>query len=132
GDNDEDHGHGYDHQAQAACPKCQAPSRRVHSRYLRTVADLPWQGVAVHLELSVRRFFCRKASCPQRIFCERVPALVAPHARRPSTGELCLGWGSWGTAGQRASDGNESGYLTAPDSPRVTANSSYAASVRGR
>src|SRR5215510_11294482 len=68
--------------AQATCPKCKAPSRRVHSRYLRTVADLPWQGVAVHLELSVRRFFCRKASCPQRIFCERVPALVAPHARR--------------------------------------------------
>jgi transposase len=27
--------------AQAACPTCKARSRRVHSRYLRKVADLP-------------------------------------------------------------------------------------------
>jgi transposase len=68
--------------ARAACPRCKAHSRRVHSRSLRQVADLPWPGVAVRLELYVRRFFCRPASCPQRIFCERVPALVAPPARR--------------------------------------------------
>src|SRR4051794_1100432 len=28
------------------CPDCQHPSRRVHSHYTRTLADLPWSGVA--------------------------------------------------------------------------------------
>jgi hypothetical protein len=32
---------------EAPCPLCQQPSRRPHSRYQRTLADLPWQGVAV-------------------------------------------------------------------------------------
>jgi len=68
--------------AQAACPKCHGPSRRIHSRYRRSAADLPWQGVAIRLELCVRRFYGAVASCPQRIFCERLPLLVAPHARR--------------------------------------------------
>ncbi len=27
----------------AACPLCGGRSRHVHSRYVRTVADLPWQ-----------------------------------------------------------------------------------------
>jgi len=26
----------------ATCPRCQTPSARVHSRYTRTLADLPW------------------------------------------------------------------------------------------
>ncbi len=43
---------------EAACPLCQHCSARIHSRYTRTVADLPWMGCAVRLELHVRRFFC--------------------------------------------------------------------------
>ena len=42
----------------AACPRCQRTSARVHSRYCRGVADLPWHGVAVKLELHTRRFRC--------------------------------------------------------------------------
>jgi transposase/DNA-binding CsgD family transcriptional regulator len=65
-----------------ACPACGALATRVHSRYPRTLADLPWQGLAVSLVLQVRRFFCDRAACPRRIFAERFPGLAAPHGRR--------------------------------------------------
>jgi transposase len=65
----------------ATCPQCRTPAQHVHSRYRRCAGDLPCQGIAVRLELSVRRFFCAVPRCPQRIFCERLTG-VAPHARR--------------------------------------------------
>ena len=43
---------------EAECPLCHTGSAQVHSRYVRQVADLPWMGSAVRLELHVRRFFC--------------------------------------------------------------------------
>ena len=66
----------------APCSSCQHRSHRVHSRYHRTIADLPWSGTPVRLRLRVRRFFCRDATCPQRIFAERLPQLVDRYARR--------------------------------------------------
>ena len=48
--------------------------RRVHSRYTRTLADLPWQGIPVTVRLHVRRFFCGKRTCPRTIFAERLSA----------------------------------------------------------
>ena len=68
--------------AAVGCPQCGSAARRVHSRYRRTVADLPWQGRAVRLRLEVRRFFCEAADCPRQIFAERFAGLVAPHGRR--------------------------------------------------
>ena len=65
----------------APCPLCQCASTRVHSRYRRTVADLPVSGRAVAVVAQVRRFRCLAPSCPRRIFAERLPALVAPRAR---------------------------------------------------
>ena len=65
----------------APCPQGQTPAQRVHSHYRRRADDLPWRGVAVRLDLSVRRFFCAVPDCSQRIFCERLP-LIAPHAHR--------------------------------------------------
>jgi transposase len=65
----------------AACPSCQHRSRAVHSVYRRTVADLPVAGAQLLLHLQVRRFFCRHASCPQRIFAERFPTLVRARGR---------------------------------------------------
>ncbi|MBO0797062.1 MAG: transposase family protein, partial [Ktedonobacteraceae bacterium] len=44
---------------QAQCPVCQYSSEKVHSRYTRLVADLPWMGWAVQLERHTRRFFLR-------------------------------------------------------------------------
>jgi transposase len=67
---------------EASCPLCGQPSRAIHSRYQRTVADLPWASIPVRLSLHVRKFFCRNSSCPRAVFTERLPALVAPSARR--------------------------------------------------
>jgi transposase len=66
----------------ALCPLCQCCSQSIHSRYTRVVADLPWAGWGVRLELHVRRFFCQNQECKRRIFTERLPGVVAPSARR--------------------------------------------------
>lgn len=66
----------------APCPKCHQSSSRVHSRYERTVADLPWQGVTVQIQLLTRRFFCANQTCVRRIFCERLPRVVAAYGRQ--------------------------------------------------
>lgn len=68
--------------AQAECPRCHRPSSRVHSYYTRQVADLPWHGVAVRLELRTRRFRCRNSLCTKRVFCERLPQVVSYYDRK--------------------------------------------------
>ena len=68
--------------SQAACPLCGGLSGRVHSRYTRTLADLPWQGRAVAVRMRARRFRCATAGCPRRIFTERLPEIAHPRARR--------------------------------------------------
>src|SRR5215210_3485295 len=67
---------------QAECPRCHRPSTRVHSYYTRKVADLPWHGVAVKLELRTRRFRCKSSLCTKRVFCERLPRVVAHYGRK--------------------------------------------------
>ena len=69
-------------QTSVSCPLCAQLTSRIHSRYRRSLADLPWADVAVRLSLHVRRFFCLNPDCPRAIFTERLPALVAPWARR--------------------------------------------------
>jgi transposase len=64
------------------CPVSGARSQRVHSRYVRQVADLPWLEVVVRLQLQMRRFFCDQPECPRAIFTERLPGVVDPYARR--------------------------------------------------
>jgi transposase len=64
------------------CPFCHEQTARVHSRYTRTVADLPWGPYAVRLQLRVRKFFCDNAGCSRQIFTERLPTVAAPWARR--------------------------------------------------
>ena len=66
----------------ALCPRCLSPSAHLHSRYVRRLSDLPWLGIVVRLEIQARRLYCRNSDCPQQIFCERIPAFVAPYARR--------------------------------------------------
>ena len=92
--------------AQAECPRCHQPSTRVHSYYNRNVADLPWHGVAVNLHLRARRFRCQNSLCTRRIFCERLPNVVAPYARktmRLNEALELLGFLLGGEAGARAS-----------------------------
>lgn len=51
-----------------ACPRCGTLSSRVHSRYVRTAADLPCTGKKVELRLVTRRFVCSAPLCQRRIF----------------------------------------------------------------
>jgi transposase len=69
-------------QACVACPCCHVQTPRVHSRYTRSLAALPWGAYHVRLHLRVRKFFCDNPTCPRQIFTERLPAMVAPWARR--------------------------------------------------
>jgi transposase len=65
----------------ARCPACGTRSARVHSRYARTLAELPWQEIPVTVRLRVRRFFCDHKACNRAIFAERLPGLAAHYAR---------------------------------------------------
>jgi transposase len=58
--------------SEAHCPVCDQTSRRVHSHYTRTLADLPWSSTPVRLRLQVRKFFCDEPACERRIFAERL------------------------------------------------------------
>jgi transposase len=91
-------------QRSLACPLCGRRAKRVHSRYERTLADLPWGTYAVSIRLKIRRLFCDNARCKRRIFAERVPNVVAPWARKTMrlTGRLtALGLAVGGAAGAR-------------------------------
>jgi transposase len=95
-------------QAQAHCPKCQHPSGSLHSHYQRTVADLPWHGVSVSLQLHTRKFRCRNKLCVQKIFCERLPKVVDAYARksvRLNAALTLLAFALGGEAGARAACG---------------------------
>ena len=104
-------------QATSNCPSCHQPATRVHSRYMRTIADLPWSAVAVRFRLQVRRFFCRTSGCFHRIFTERLPSLVAPWARRSTRlaqQQTALGLDFGGEAAARA--GQRLALPASPDS----------------
>jgi transposase len=103
-------------QRPAQCPRCNCTTARVHSRYVRRVADLPWLGVAVRLELQTRRFFCANTLCTQQIFCERLPSVVARYTRRTARLNEALtfiGFLIGGEAGARIA--RELGMTTSPD-----------------
>jgi transposase len=51
----------------APCPCCGTISKRIQSRYMRTLRDLPASGRPVHLVLHVRRFFCQESTCIRKI-----------------------------------------------------------------
>jgi transposase len=68
--------------ADVRCPVCGGPSARVHSRYERTLADLPWARFAVRFRLQVRRFFCENPACPRTIFAERLAGMAPAFAHR--------------------------------------------------
>ncbi|MFO0802800.1 MAG: ISL3 family transposase [Gemmataceae bacterium] len=89
---------------EAACPVCASRSPRTHSRYRRTIADLPFGGRTCVLRLVVRRFRCTNAGCERRIFCERFPKWLGSHARatdRLQTLQREIGSVAGGEAGSR-------------------------------
>jgi transposase len=68
-------------QRSPCCPLCGVAGKRVHSRYRRRVADLPWGGQPVRLLLQVRKYFCETPTCRRKIFVERLTPFVAPWAQ---------------------------------------------------
>lgn len=67
-----------------ACPQCQHPAARVHSRYWRHIAGLPVSSHRLIVRLCVRRFFCDQVRCPRRTFVEQVTGMTG-RRRRSST-----------------------------------------------
>jgi len=66
----------------SSCPACQHSASRIHSRYQRTLQDLPSSGLPVQLRLHVRRFFCDNASCSRKTFAEEASDVAARYARK--------------------------------------------------
>ena len=48
--------------------------------------DLPWQGNAVRVALTCRKFFCDNRECPRRVFAEPLPTVASRYSRK--TGRL--------------------------------------------
>lgn len=65
----------------APCSCCGTISKRVQSRYTRTLRGLPASGCPVHLMVHVRRFFCQQSTCIRKILAERFPSLTLPRAK---------------------------------------------------
>src|SRR6266487_6417216 len=84
------------------CPTCGTAGSRVHSRYFRTVADLPCVGQRLRLKLLVRKWICPLDSCPPTHLCRVVSRAGAPlctHDRSvdpspSSSGSHCQ-WSRW-------------------------------------
>ncbi|SRR5579884_44942 len=88
----------------ANCPVCGHSAHRVHSKYLRTLADLPCSGQRVRWRVLVRRFWCQNTECERLIFTERLPTCAPAHARRTvqQAAALCeVAFALGGKAGER-------------------------------
>ncbi len=88
----------------AQCPDCRSRSHWAHSRYTRTVSDIPVAFHAVRLRITARRFYCRNAACRRQTFRERLPTAAPVYQRRtPLLRRLLerVGFALGGQAGQR-------------------------------
>jgi transposase len=88
----------------ASCPSCGTASSGIQSRYTRTLRDLPAVGHPIRLIIHVRRFFCTKRTCSQKIFAERLPELCHPHAQRTKRLQEALRRLGLSLGGQRGAD----------------------------
>lgn len=85
------------------CPQCSQASGRVHSTYVRTVADITWAALSARWHLRVRRMFCDNPDCPRQTFAERLGCLL-PRARRSvrlTHAQQAIAWARGGEAGAR-------------------------------
>ncbi|WP_406209613.1 transposase family protein [Streptomyces sp. NBC_01017] len=110
---------------QAACPACGTLSSRIHSRYVRRLADSAVGSRRVLIELQVRRFRCRERACRQATFAEQVDGLTFPRVPQSmGTREPCGPATCWDTPGRRVPTSPSSGcdlgdrvQFALPDSP---------------
>ena len=64
------------------CPICANPTTRIHSRYERTLLDLPCANYSLTLVMQVCKFFCDNTECIRRVVTERIPEVSKPWARK--------------------------------------------------
>lgn len=64
------------------CPVCNKRSSKIHSRYSRTLLDLPISGHLSKVKLKARKYFCDNRECPRKVFTERFDYEIKPYYRR--------------------------------------------------
>lgn len=97
----------------ARCPVCGGWTQRIHSKYQRTLADLPCLHFSLVLLVQVCKFFCPNSECRRRIFTERIREVAVPWARktvRQVQRLQMIGLALGGAAGSRL--GNHLGYAS--------------------
>ncbi len=57
---------------ESKCPYCENISSNIHSRYIRTISDLPIQNNKAKLLIVVRKFFCSNPNCDHKTFGEKL------------------------------------------------------------
>src|SRR5215218_7670883 len=91
---------------QAPCPRCRQLSTSRHSRYVRTLMDLPAVGAAVSLRVCVGRWRCRQSACAVRFFTGSLPGVTDVYSRRTCRADLVtqlVGHALGGRPGERLS-----------------------------
>ncbi len=53
------------------CPCCGSESKKAHSRYVRTIQDLPISGKKVYIAITSRKMFCPNTECARKTFAEK-------------------------------------------------------------
>lgn len=74
----------------ASCLQCHTESSKVHSSYVRTLADLSFGARKVILHLELHRFFCIDEECEQVTFAEPISDLAIRYARRTNQLQAAL------------------------------------------
>lgn len=72
------------------CPYCGASSSKVHSKYYRTIVDLPVLGKAVTIRMESRKFFCPNEKCKKKTFAEQPGNEVFRYRRRTRRCEILV------------------------------------------
>lgn len=62
------------------CPCCGKKSTNIHSKYIRTIKDLPIQEYKVILNITAKVFFCKNKSCSVNTFAEQFD-FIESHSR---------------------------------------------------
>jgi transposase len=97
------------------CPLCAHAATHVRSYYTRFVADVPCAGRHVQLILRVRKFRCDTASCPRKVFAERLGPFIEAWARKTTRLRQAIeaiGLSTCGEGGARLAD--RLGLATSP------------------
>jgi len=78
-------------QSDSICPACGYLSHRRHSKYIRTLVDLPTSGYDVKVIILSGKYFCDNVQCSRKIFTERFKQEISPYYRRFNRCKALLG-----------------------------------------